>query len=494
MKAIFSRLGLSELLPRYIFSESFYARKRVLELGAVASTEGKSSQFLLDRGARSVVACDPDSAAVEKASRQRVSPQLRFRAPHFDDLDEGSFDFIAVADLEDFVRAPEMIGELKRLLSKTGVLMGGLRNPAGLALSQLSSVEECVAVTTLGQLTDALSVHFSFLEAATQNPVLGYQLGFESSKEEVIDGSLISFVEAAYFVILAGNAPLSLPDSAWVQLAPEPLAYLAEKIEHHALTASEERNRSRRLAETLSLLRSDFERIQAQALEDDHELSALRESMARNRAELQLTVQHPTAGRENDQLTARLRKAIDEAASAQQSFLEAQLQVSRLIAEKTKLSEDLENEKSKGAKTLELARVARAQINGLERRLHQLEVSEEIWKSAQVEVEGLRESELQSRQHQLDLETHLDLLQADRIDLTSKIGLTEASQRALEEKLIGETTLRTRAQDCVRVLEAQLQGDRHVEQSLKELRDEHQRYRDVFMGLIGEVKNRSTPQ
>ena len=60
-------MGPSELLPRYIFAESLFARRRVLEVDAVASTGGESARFLVERGARAVVSCDADVTAVDAA-------------------------------------------------------------------------------------------------------------------------------------------------------------------------------------------------------------------------------------------------------------------------------------------------------------------------------------------------------------------------------------------------------------------------------------------
>ena len=51
MNLTFRRLGVSELLPRYIFAESLFVRRRVLEVGAVAATGGASAEFLVSRGA-----------------------------------------------------------------------------------------------------------------------------------------------------------------------------------------------------------------------------------------------------------------------------------------------------------------------------------------------------------------------------------------------------------------------------------------------------------
>ena len=86
MHPTFRRLGTSELLPRYIFAESLYARRRVLEVGAVASTGGQSAQLLAQRGARSVLAVDDDLAAVEAARKSLGNASVRYRAAVFDDL------------------------------------------------------------------------------------------------------------------------------------------------------------------------------------------------------------------------------------------------------------------------------------------------------------------------------------------------------------------------------------------------------------------------
>jgi hypothetical protein len=92
----FKRLGQSELLPRYIFAESLVARRRVLEIGAVASTKGQSARFLSTRGARIVVAADTDLAAVQEAQARLASPTLRFRPAVFDDFESASFDLVIV--------------------------------------------------------------------------------------------------------------------------------------------------------------------------------------------------------------------------------------------------------------------------------------------------------------------------------------------------------------------------------------------------------------
>ena len=145
----FRRLGQSELLPRYIFAESLFVRRRVLEIGAVASTGGRSAQFLAERGARQVLACDDDVVAVEEAQKAYGSGAVRFRAAIFDDLELHSFDLVIVADFARYVRAPELMKELAQLVAKNGYLLGGLRNPAGLSLSQLLDPEGLEAAAHL---------------------------------------------------------------------------------------------------------------------------------------------------------------------------------------------------------------------------------------------------------------------------------------------------------------------------------------------------------
>ncbi len=257
MNSTFRRLGPSELLPRYIFAEPLFAGRRVLEIGAVASTGGRSAQFLTARGACSVLACDADLVAVDAAQRAFAGPNLGYRAEVFDDLKTGSFELALIADLSQCVRRPELLREVRRLLADHGFLLGGLRNPAGLSLSQLVQPEASEDGVTYEQLIDVLAPCFSRLQIATQSPVLGYQLAFEQVEGLRVDGTLASTAEPAYFVVVAGQQACRLFEPTWVQLPPEPLAYtgigmaeLAGAVAQLGVLSREledERTRSRRL-------------------------------------------------------------------------------------------------------------------------------------------------------------------------------------------------------------------------------------------------------
>src|SRR5262249_61341494 len=108
MNSTFRRLGPSELLPRYIFAEALFAGRSVLEIGAVASTGGRSAQFLTARGARSGLACDADLAAVGAAQQAFARPNLCYRAEGPDDLETGRFVLVLLAALTQCVHRPEM--------------------------------------------------------------------------------------------------------------------------------------------------------------------------------------------------------------------------------------------------------------------------------------------------------------------------------------------------------------------------------------------------
>ena len=322
--ATFRRLGQSELLPRYIFAESLYARRRVLEIGAVASTLGQSARFLSTRGARVVVAADADLAAVQEAQSHLSTATLRFRPPIFDDFDCGSFDLVIVADLSTYVRAPELLKELARLVAKNGYLMGGLRNPAGLALSSISDPEDADAPPTYGQLLDSLTTHFNSIEVATQSPVLGYQIAFERGEGLQVDGSLAGHSEAAYYVVLAGQEPVRNFDPTWVQLPPEPLAFTGGKLEDASRRATEWKDRSTRLKEVLANKTNELTTRDSELRETMALLESAKDGVSRLTAQLETAREAPESSRERDDLANRVRRIEAELTVARERASDAE--------------------------------------------------------------------------------------------------------------------------------------------------------------------------
>ena len=317
MSATFKRLGQSELLPRYIFAESLVARRRVLEIGAVASTMGQSARFLSTRGARIVVAADNDLAAVQEAQARLASPTLRFRAAVFDDFESGSFDLVIVSDLAPYVRAPELMKDIARLVAKSGYLMGGLRNPAGLALSNVLEADETDVPPTYGQLLDVLQGYFKSVDVATQSPVLGYQLAFERGEGLQVDGSLAGLSEAAYYVVLAGHEEVRNFDPTWVQLPPEPLAFTGGRLEDASNRARDWRDRTEKLKEILEKKTAEMQVREADLHENKQQLEGAREAVSRLTAQLESVRERPEVQRDREDLATRIRQ------------MEAELQVAR---------------------------------------------------------------------------------------------------------------------------------------------------------------------
>jgi hypothetical protein len=324
MNLTFRRLGVSELLPRYIFAESLFIRRRVLEVGAVSTTGGASAEFLLQRGARVVLACDDDLQAVADAQSRLGSANLRFRAAVFDDLPPGGFDLVLVADLAPWVRAPELLRELVAQVSPTGSLVGGLRNPAGLALAQLMEADGEGAPPTYGQALDALSSHFRSVEVATQSPLLGYQLAFEKSEGLQVDGSLAGSTEAAYFVVVASQDAHRPADPTWVQLPPAPLAFTANRLDEVATRAREWEERSRRLKESLETARRDTDGLKGELAQTREQKERAEEEARRWQAQTESRERHPLQPLAQDELAARVRRLEAEARSALERANEAE--------------------------------------------------------------------------------------------------------------------------------------------------------------------------
>jgi len=384
----FRRLGVSELLPRYIFAESLFVRRRVLEVGAVAATGGASGEFLVSRGARLVVACDDDLAAVEAAQARAGNERLRFRPTVFDDLPPGGFDLVLVADLAPYVRAPALLAQLAEQVSGTGVLVGGIRNPAGLALAQLMEPDGDGAPPTYGQVLDALSAHFPNLETATQSPLLGYQLAFERSEGLQVDGSLAGSGEAAYFVVLASRERLRAVDPTWVQLPPAPLAFTGGRLDEASTRAREWEQRARRLKTALSEAREELGGAKADLEASRGALERAREEAAHAQAEAEVrgaAALHPVV---QDELAARIRRLESELQLAGERAGEAERRLAARAAESEAARAQERQQQAEVLAAQESVRLERARREELQR---QLDDARTKLTAAYDELRGVRE-------------------------------------------------------------------------------------------------------
>ncbi|MGO9063893.1 MAG: hypothetical protein ACLQIH_04015 [Myxococcaceae bacterium] len=469
MNLTFRRLGVSELLPRYIFAESLFVRRRVLEVGAVAATAGASAQFLLERGARVVLACDDDLQAVADAQSRLGSANLRFRATVFDDLPPGGFDLVLVADLAPWVRAPELLRELVAQVSPTGTLVGGLRNPAGLSLAQLMEPDAEGAPPTYGQALDALSAHFRSVEVATQSPLLGYQLAFERSEGLQVDGTLAGTGEAAYFVVMASQDPHRPVDPTWVQLPPAPLAFTGNRLDEVATRAREWEERSRRLKESLERTRADSDELKSTLSRTREAQERAEEEARRWQAQAESRERHPLQPLAQDELAARVRRLEAESRAAQERASEAErllgVQRAQLEAihqdERQGLAQVLAAQESvrlERARREELTRLlddartkltaAYEELRGVREELAQLRAAEagSVPAQAALDRRAVEERLAQARERELRLaEQHSTALAA--IESLQGTAATErARAEALEQRVVWLEAERARAE------------------------------------------------
>ncbi len=492
MNSTFRPLGPSELLPRYIFAEGLFARRRVLEVGAVASTGGRSAQFLIVRGARSVLACDSDLGAVEAAQKSMGGPNLHFRANVFDDLETGSFDVALIADLNEYVRAPEMLRELRRLIADSGFLLGGLRNPAGLALSQLVEPDASDAPATYGQLLDVLAPHFSCIEAGTQSPVLGYQVAFDRGEGLQVDGTLASAGEAAYFVVVAGQEPCRIFEPTWVQLPPEPLAYLGSRVDDYSRRSYELAERSNRLKAALEKTRGDLSAREAELSRVSGQLDETREDSARVWAELQTIKSSGPGLAERDGLAARVRRLESELAAASERLAQADVLAARQreqfeTAQKSRM--ELESQLAAAQESARLERARREEVAKLfEDSGARLIRSRDELRSAQDDAAAIRLELQRARANQVEVQEELNARRLDieaarerELRLADEVSRLSAGAEGLSAQLAQAKAFGDSAQSQLALargeLEAALRASAADTEALRQAREavEHER-------------------
>lgn len=475
MSVTFKCLGLSELLPRYVFAESLYARRRVLEIGAVASTEGQSALFLLKRGARAVMAADSDLAAVDAAQARWATSEVRFRPTFFEDLDPGIFDVVMVADLSPYVRAPQLFKELTRVLAPHGHVVGGLRNPAGMALWQLLEAEEGDAPATYGQLLDVMSSSFPSVEVATQSPVLGYQLAMDKGEGLCVDGSLVEMSEASYFLVMAGHTSVRELDPTWVQLRPEPLLMSSARLAEAAQRARDWRERAEKLKTLTAKKEEEFARQSATAKHLESELIDSQATLHRLKASLERAQEDPKHERDRDVLAHRLRHVEDELQLAHQRLADAgaresavEAKVRQLDALRTKDAQDLIAAREEIQ--LERARREALQIQWNDERL-QFETTQETVRKHEEQLASERALALEFKDKWLSAEEERRVLGAElqqarerEIRLAeSKSELTQVYEQRETQRLELERQLAHVHRQLENEAQAQLSWQRKLE-------------------------------
>src|SRR5574341_1273855 len=225
MSRFYARAGAGDLLARYSFIEPLLPGRRVLEVGAAASTAGATALFLAERGAAAVVSVDDDPAAIAEAARESQHPFVQFKSAALDALPEKAFDLALVADGAALATDPGRVAALRRLLGPKGRLVTALPTPEGGSLSELSGEPPIGELPTFESFVGALGDHFTCVEVATQSATVGYVLAMgQSAEPEIsIDGSLAGTSDTSFYVAICGDAPCNLEGLTIVALATQPL-------------------------------------------------------------------------------------------------------------------------------------------------------------------------------------------------------------------------------------------------------------------------------
>lgn len=502
MNLTFRPLGLSELLPRYVFAESLLARRRVLEVGAVVSTGGESAAFLIKKGARSVLACDSNEHAIAEAQKRWNQANLHYRLDVFETLEPASFDVIAVADLTGWAKAPEKLQALMQLLAPHGYLLGGLRHPSGLALAHLLEPENKDVWLTCGQLLDALTPHFSSVQVASQTPALAYQFHFEQLDGLQVDRSLSVESEPAYFVVIAGSEPTHALGPRCVQLPPEPLSLSKNRIAEYSQRARDWQERAARLKKALEASRQLGLEQERELGRQKTEIEKSEEQVSRLTARLEMTSLTPKLEVERDELARRIRRHDAETEAVKAQLLELQTRNAGLEQRLDVTANQERQAKADALAATEALRLEKArkeqvvqQLDEARERLRQayadLQKAQEEASAASLEVEKWKLTSERQRLSISDLEKDTATAKAQEIRLATMHSAALASLEELQAHVANHIRQVQGLQDTLVAKEADLaHATRQVDVELKRnsvlrtelttLQEEAERLRHAF--------------
>ena len=212
--------ALGETLSSVRLPRAAISGRRVLELGGVASSGGRSARYLLDHGATAVTAIDRDLEAIASARAALGSASLTFSADEVRTLERDGFDLVVVDDAATYAPDAATLSALKALLSRDGHLVLVSRRAEGLSLSDLRGAPPEAPV---GELTSLARATFRSVETATQTVFFGYSIASGEGAETALDESLADAPSPAYELLLCGLKPTGLNT---VSLTPLASTYL----------------------------------------------------------------------------------------------------------------------------------------------------------------------------------------------------------------------------------------------------------------------------
>ncbi|MGQ0508553.1 MAG: hypothetical protein ACT4TC_24915 [Myxococcaceae bacterium] len=450
-----TRGGEGEILPRYVFFEPLLAQARVLEVGAVHLTAGRSARFLRNRGATTVLALD-DAASVNKAQADGSLSHdgLEFRDGDYDQLPPGQFDLIFLHQAAPLIAEHHRLAVLKRLLTANGRIVLVLRQNSGLALSDLSGGPPSDAEASIAELTGLLTGTFRSVETSTQAVFFGYSITPKdvAAPETSLDESLTDAdATPAYHLFLCGFRPAELTTIALTPLSstlmreilrglPAPLPAppatpkandpfgLANELESDLDTVRMQELESRTQAAIEAAEKAELTAAMALA-ERDHLASKLK---TRQNAE------SPELAAEVDTSKLEIERLQKELHDAQEELKALTEQMGTRAQQVDDHSEAADSLKERAEQATALAQTLREQVAPLSAQVEKLEteLADALGRlERETFAKNALEEKLQSASSD-ELEAQLTTLQHDVETLEKKLAEAEEDKRKIEMRAI----------------------------------------------------------
>ncbi len=439
--------GQAELLPRYLFALRLIEGRRVLELGAVSSTDGLSALFLSRRGARTVVACDASTEAIARAEQTLGNSRLQFRIDHRS-LKPQSFDVVLVADLAP-LSAESDLEDVTRLLDRDGYFVGGLRTSRGPSFAG----PPARGGPTREVIVERLAKRFASIQIVRQAVAGGYQLAVDGAAEVKLDGSLAGELEPAYFVFVAGPEPAPLSGVRWIQLPSE----LTELALRRAGSTGHDPELVKRLQAELHETRIELVNRQAEVHELSRQLGKLEKEHA--------TSNRPPSGAGDKELLglletahAQLKRAAEELRAAQREALEAQ---KKLAAAEARYETEAQERAQLSLRCAELT----ARLDAVATREAQTDVGQMAELARRCTELSARVDELQarlaaesSRAHELEAQLATETARVRQLE--EQLATESSRTETLKERLLAAEAERERLETHAGELEGHLASQR----------------------------------
>lgn len=238
-----SASALREVLPRIAFLRPLVEGARVLEIGGLERTGGRSAEWFAQAGARSVVSVAEEESVVAAALAAIASAKIHFVRGALEDLPPESFDLVWVHDLA----GPLRPSDLASRVDAGHVVLAFPAERVGGEAGYRALVSELAAV-------------FPSVEVATQRPLYASVLSFGGRGVPLLaDPSFEPPPEASAYLFVCGRRPCGVSGQWVVPLPPE-----GGQDEAVARALAESERERARLEEELGAARATIEALRSE--------------------------------------------------------------------------------------------------------------------------------------------------------------------------------------------------------------------------------------